>query len=209
MTKFYAKHITTRINLLRNINKSCRRLEIGSGAKRIQGFETLDINPGKNVDYVLDCTKRLPFEDETFELIYASHVLEHVPWYMLRETLDEWVRILKRGGRLELWVPDGLKICKAFVDAELNENDYTHLDGWYKFNPEKDPCLWAAGRIFTYGDGSGDSKSSNWHRALFSPRYLTLLMERAGLESIEKLNKDDVRGYDHGWINLGLIGTKN
>ena len=110
---------------------------------------------------------------------------------------------------MEIWVPDGTKICKAFVDAELNENDYTHLDGWYKFNPEKDPCLWAAGRIFTYGDGSGNPKSPNWHRSLFSPRYLRLLMERAGLESIEELTKDNARGCDHGWINLGLKGKKS
>ena len=207
-TELFAKHITTRINLFRNLNKSHRLLEIGSGTSRIPGFETLDIIAGKNVDYVLDCTKRLPFKNETFELIYASHILEHVPWYTLRQTLDEWVRILKKGGRLEIWVPDGLKICKAFVDAELNENDYTHLDGWYRFNPEKDPCMWAAGRIFTYGDGDGNSKSPNWHRSLLSPRYLRLLMERAGLERIGELNKDKVRGYDHGWINLGLKGTK-
>ena len=204
----WTKYITTRINLVINNRKSSRYLEIGSGSERIPGYETLNILPGKDVDYVLDCSKKLPFRKQTFELIYASHVLEHVPWYMVQQTLNEWVRILKRGGRLEVWVPDGVKVCKAFVDAELYQDNYIHRDGWYKFNPEKDPCVWAAGRIYTYGDGRGSPKSPNWHRSLFSVRYLKLVMERAGLVDIGTLAKEDIRGHDHGWINLGIKGTK-
>lgn len=204
----WAKYLTTRINLLKYEDKSNRRLEIGPGSKRVLGFETLNIVPGKHVDYVLDCTKKLPFKEEIFELIHASHVLEHVPWYMVQQTLNEWVRILKRGGQIEIWVPDAVKICKAYIDAELSENNYIHLDGWYKFNPEKDPCVWAAGRMYTYGDGLGNPKSPNWHRALFSPRYLKLIMDRAGLKDIEDLTREEIRSEDHGWINLGAKGTK-
>jgi hypothetical protein len=43
---------------------------------------------------------------------------------------------------------------------------------------------------------------------MFTPRYLRLLFEKAGLTDIRQLNPQDVRGYDHGWINLGMIGTK-
>ena len=63
------------------------------------------------MDYVYDAGKPLPFEDNTFDLVYASHVLEHIPWYKVEEVVKEWVRILKPGGVLEVWVPDGLKIC--------------------------------------------------------------------------------------------------
>lgn len=205
---FWAKHLTTRINLVINNRNPSRYLEIGSGTEKIPGFETLDIVPGRRVDYVLDCTKKLPFRDQAFDVIYASHVLEHVPWYMAQPTLNEWVRILKSGGQLEVWVPDAVKICKAFVDAELFQNNYIHLDGWYRFNPEKDPCVWAAGRTYTYGDGRGNPKSPNWHRSLFSARYLKLIMKRAGLENISDLTREEIRGYDHGWINLGVKGTK-
>jgi SAM-dependent methyltransferase len=205
---FWAKHLTTRINLVIKNRNHSRYLEIGSGTKRIPGFETLDIVPGRSVDYVLDCTKKLPFRDQAFDVIYASHVLEHIPWYMAQPTLNEWVRILKSGGQLEIWVPDAVKICRAFVDAELFQNNYIHLDGWYKFNPEKDPCVWASGRIYTYGDGDGDPRSPNWHKALFSPRYLALLMGKVGLTDIKKLEAGDVRGDDHGWISMGLRGTK-
>ena len=198
----------TRANLRANRSKPYRMLELGPGPEQIPGFETLDIVNGKHVDYVYDAAKRLPFDDNTFDLIYASHVLEHIPWYQTVDVLTQWVRILKPGGHLEVWVPDGLKICKALVDYELHAENYIDKDGWYQFNEEKDPCKWAAGRIYTYGDGSANPDSSNWHRALFTPRYLKLALEKVGLRDIEQMDRSQVRGHDHGWINLGMRGIK-
>jgi SAM-dependent methyltransferase len=208
LTVIWAKSIMTWINLLKNRKKCDRRLEIGPGNNRLAGFETLDIAPKKNVDYVRDCAKRLPFKNYTFDIVYSSHVFEHIPWYQVEGVLREWVRILKPSGCMELWVPDAVKICKAFVDAEVESNNYIDRDGWYKFNPEKDPCVWASGRIYTYGDGNGNPKSPNWHKALFSFRYLKLLMSKVGLVEIKRLEHKDIRGDDHGWINLGIKGTK-
>jgi len=163
----WSKLFKNRINLWRNARKPRRYLEIGPGNSRLPGFETLDIIGGRNVDYVYDAAKPLPFEDDTFDLVYASHVLEHIPWYKTEEVLKEWARILKPGGVLEVWVPDGLKICKALLEYELNgAKEAMELDGWYKFNPRKDLYLWVNGRLFTYGDGTGNPKSSNWHRAI-------------------------------------------
>jgi ubiquinone/menaquinone biosynthesis C-methylase UbiE len=193
-----------------------RKLEIGPGAERIEGFETLNIAPGTNVDHVADAAGRLPFDDGTFSVVYASHILEHVPWYLTEQTLREWVRVLKPGGLLEVWVPDGLKIARAFVEAEdaidgaPGAQDRTINDGWYRFNPRRDPCVWAAGRLFTYGDGppGANYASPNWHRAMFSPRRLEDCLWSAGLVDVQRLDRSQVRGDDHGWINLGFRGVK-
>ena len=198
----------TLLNRIRHHNRQNRKLEIGPGKDRIKSFETLNIVAGWNVDYVCDAARRLPFGDGTFEVIYASHILEHVPWYQTDNILREWVRTLARGGQLEIWVPNGLRICQALVDAEVHGKNYIHEDGWYRFNDEKDPCKWAAGRIFTYGDGSGRTDHPNWHRALFTPRYLRELLTRAGLVEVRELKREEIRAYDHGWINLGMTGKK-
>lgn len=187
--------------------KTVRRLEIGPGSERIAGFETLNIVSGRNVDYVGDATKKLPFETGTFDLIYASHIIEHVAWYQVQATISEWVRALKPGGQLEVWTPNGLAIAEAFVAFERSGSLDFHQDGWWRYNEGRDACLWASGRAFSYGDGTGKNHP-NWHRALFSPRHLMNLFAAAGLVEVGELSRNEVRGYDHGWINLGVRGTK-
>jgi len=123
------KLFKNQINLWRNAQKNHRYLEIGCGGSRLPEFETLDIVGGPNMDYVYDAAKPLPFKDNTFDLIYASHVLEHIPWYKTEEVLREWVRILKPGGQLEVWVPDGLKICQTLLKAELEGINEIEKDG--------------------------------------------------------------------------------
>lgn len=200
--------VQTPVLLLARSGRKERCLEIGPGERRIEGFETLNVVGGGNVDFVLNAEKRLPFATGTFNTIYASHILEHIPWYLTERVLKEWVRISAPGGVLELWVPDGVKICRAFVDAEASGVPDFHKDGWYRFNEEKDPCIWASGRVFSYGDGTGVRDHPNWHQALFSYRYLEQALLRAGCARVEPLDRSRVRGHDHGWINLGICGIK-
>jgi SAM-dependent methyltransferase len=204
----YGRYVKTPLNLINGKKRQNRRLEIGPGAERIAGFETVNVVWGKNVDYVADASKKLPFKNNTFELVYASHILEHIPWYSLKPAIKEWVRIVSPGGAIEIWVPNGLLIAKTFVDAEEGTVNNIGKDGWYKLNDEKDPCIWANGRIFSYGDGTGNKNDPNWHLTIFSPRFLKKLLEDAGLVEIESLTRTEVRGHDHGWINLGFRGRK-
>jgi SAM-dependent methyltransferase len=187
------------------------KLEIGPGKRRQPGFTTVDVDPAADVDHVCDAVDRLPFEDGTFELVFASHILEHIPWYQSELALAEWARVLAPGGVLEVRVPNGLKIAKAFVAAEeggLGKAQYKD-DGWWRLNEGKDPCRWAAGRTFTYGDGKGELNHPNWHRALFSPRYLQLLLKKAGLKDVRMLKlPQERRGPSHGFIDMGARGTK-
>jgi len=205
---FYGRFIKTPINLRKNNIKQNRKLEIGSGTERIPGFETLNVVLGRNVDYVADASKKLPFAEGSFQIVYASHILEHIPWYTLKQVIKEWNRIISPGGFLEIWVPNGLLIAKTFVDAEEGFANHIEKDGWYKFNDDKDPCIWANGRIFSYGDGTGRKEDPNWHLTIFSPRFLKYLLKESGFIEIEQMDRTAVRGYDHGWINLGLRGRK-
>ena len=191
-----------------NFKKSERFLEIGPGESRIENFETINIIKTKNTDYIGDATLKIKFPDNTFDIIYASHILEHTPWYMIDKIIKEWARVLKAGGSLEIWVPDGLKIAKAFCDAENKINAEYEKDGWYRFNEEKDPAKWFSGRMFSYGDGVGTRGHFNYHLAAFSERYLKKLLFDAGFEDIRRMKSNECRGYDHGWINLGIKGIK-
>ena len=176
-----------------------RKLEIGPGKKPLPGFETLNITGSPT--YLADAGKRLRIPSNTFDLIYASHVLEHIPWFNTAPTLKEWVRILKPGGTMEIWVPNAQSIAAALLaDDEVPETWSGNFKG-KQFNPDRDVCVWAAGRIYAYGP-----PDNNWHRALFTPRYLFTVMAASGLSELHRL--ETPRGYDHGWINLGAGGIK-
>lgn len=182
-------------------------LELGPGDHPLKGFTSMDIIERPGVDVVGDVSKRLPFPDGEFDVVYASHVLEHIAWFDTLRVLKDWCRVVRSGGVIEIWVPDALKIANALVQYETRGRDITKRDNWYKFNPEKDPCMWAAGRTFSYGDGDARNFAHpDWHRAIFTPRYLKKLIGQAGMTKVGPLTKP--RGYSHKWINLGMGGTK-
>jgi predicted SAM-dependent methyltransferase len=48
----------------------------------------------------------LPYEDNSVDLIYASHVIEYFNREEVKDVLNEWIRILKPNGTLRLAVPN-------------------------------------------------------------------------------------------------------
>lgn len=49
---------------------------------------------------------RLPFEDNSVDLIYASHVLEYFDRQQAEDVLSKWFSKLTPGGKIRLAVPD-------------------------------------------------------------------------------------------------------
>lgn len=82
-----------------------KKLHIGTGKNYLPGFTNLDIFSSVRADVFADMTA-LPFDRGSFDLIYASHVLEHSHRHMVLATLTHWRDLLKDGGVLRLAVPD-------------------------------------------------------------------------------------------------------
>ena len=170
-----------------------RRLEIGPGVNPISAeseFEWETI--GFEAQWGL---QRLVFPDNVFTEVYASHVLEHVPWMHTVFALQEARRILKPGGVVEIWVPDFAKILQSYEAKQPG-------DRWRRFNPEGDFMKWVNGRLFTYGPDE-----TNWHHACFDAAYLKQCLAKAGFRHV-KIIPDRVRGTHHGAIDLGATGVK-
>lgn len=76
----------------------------------------------RNVDYNVDI-QNLPFKDGTYDFIFASHVLEHIP--NDRKALLEIRRILKPNGIAVLPVP---VVCDRTVEyPEANPTEAYHF----------------------------------------------------------------------------------
>ena len=85
-------------------------------------------------DQGMDCYKiddaKLPFEDNSFDLITNWHVIEHVPDVL--ETLAEWRRVLKPSGTLMIETP-----ASNYLRAQVMKQKYLKFwppDHLYTFN---------------------------------------------------------------------------
>ena len=101
----------------------------------------------------------LKFKSNIFDLVYASHVLEHFKKKNVLKVLNEWVRVLKPGGILRISVPCFENLTKIYkIDKNIN-NIIGPLMG-------------------------GQTYKENFHYNIFNKNKLSSLMEQAGLEAI-------------------------
>jgi SAM-dependent methyltransferase len=64
-----------------------------------------------------DLRKGIPFENETFNVVYSSMLLEHIPREIAPYLMKECHRVLKKGGIIRVVVPDLEYIVKFYVKA--------------------------------------------------------------------------------------------
>lgn len=73
------------------------KLHIG-GKKQKEGWTIFNVQKMDYVDIVGDIRDLSQFQDESVEVVYASHVLEHVCQQEMKATLHGIHRILKKTG---------------------------------------------------------------------------------------------------------------
>lgn len=79
----------------------------------------------ENIRYI-DIRKKLPFQDDSVDLVYSSHVLEHLYRKDAEKFLIEAKRILKKDGYIRLVLPDLRKLIhdyNLFGDADSFMNN--------------------------------------------------------------------------------------
>ena len=93
------------------------KLHIG-GQTTKEGWKILNIQKKDGVDFVGDLTDLSQFSDNSVEEVYASHVLEHVGQKKVLDTVKGVNRILNKGGKFYISVPDMDVLCKIFIDEK-------------------------------------------------------------------------------------------
>ena len=101
----------------------------------------------------------LRFKTNTFDLVYASHILEHFKKKQVLKVLVEWVRVLKPGGVLRISVPSFENLSKIYnIDKDID-----NISG---------PLM------------GGQTYKDNFHYEIFNKKKLIKLLLSAGLEAI-------------------------
>ncbi len=115
----------------------------------------------KHTDVVGDVRDLSFFNDEYFDYILASDIIEHFPISETSTILKEWRRVLKVGGIIEFRLPDLAAICKAYT----NKQHDAKLTSW-----------------LLYG---GQDYPGNFHFVGFDRQFLNSVVTPIGFEEIE------------------------
>lgn len=106
-------------------------LELGSGGGFFKELHpsviTSDVNSVNGVDQVIDA-RRLPFFAESLSVIYATHVLHHIP--NISMFFDEVMRCVKPGGGCVFVEPYWSPVGKLFYKRLHPEPYNDHAQGW-------------------------------------------------------------------------------
>ncbi len=142
------------------------RVNIGCGSKLLDGYLNCDFDDnysGQKPDVVCDI-RELPFDDGFADEVLAVHVLEHFYIWEAEDVVNEWVRVLKPGGKLVIEVPCLDKIINHFIK--------------FKGSPPINLGMWGL-----YGDPSYQDERM-CHRWAYSISQLQALLNQVGLKNI-------------------------
>jgi len=168
--------------------KTIKKLEIGNDAKRPSdaGWDTVNLDPTVYPTYKAPANK-IPCSDGQYDLVYASHILEHIPYspkyVSVHKTLAEWARVLKTGGTLMVGVPNCEVLCELYLDSSGQE----------RFDVMR----------MIYG---GQTSQWDFHQVGFDQDLLVAFLVDAGFGGIERV--DDFGLFAGDCTTLEYNGTR-
>lgn len=192
-----------------------RCLEIGPGLDAVKGFETFNLSSedksdGNDSTHVGNAKDLSRFKSETFDVVYSSHCIEHFHWYHIQGVINEWARVVKSGGSLEIWTVNGREVIEEIIKYENTGKTKHNLDlNWKKPKTNGDPYLWLVGKLYNYTKDPSDDFDYHLHRTLITPTFLKRCFVKAGLKDVRDMDISENRLINrHGWMNMGVIGWK-
>ncbi len=92
-------------------------LNLGCGQRFNPDWVNLDLHPTSPSVQKWDLQKDLPFPDESFDVVYHSHVLEHFSRAEGVQLLARCWRVLKPNGVIRVVVPDLERIARQYLES--------------------------------------------------------------------------------------------
>ena len=155
------------------------KLNLGCGWRNF-GEDWIHIDGG-NYSHVSshDITK-LPYNDNSVDLIYASHVFEYFDREDGLGVLKEWHRVLKPGGVLRIAVPDFEAIAKLYSVGKFPLKNF--LGPLY-------------GKM-EMGMKGGETGKTIYHKTAYDFNDLKRVLEEVGFKNIQRYNWKNTPPHD-------------
>jgi predicted SAM-dependent methyltransferase len=152
------------------------KLNLGCG-KRNFGKDWIHID-GSNYEHIHSHDiENLPFEENTVDIIYASHVFEYFDREECVNVLQKWKNVLKPGGILRLAVPNFEEYTRLYANGKIT----------------LDQCL---GPL--YGKWKMTETETIYHKTTYDYVSLKQILENNGFKDVKKW---DWKQVEHGNID--------
>ncbi len=97
-------------------------IKLNVGASPIwkqDGWHTLDHKLTQNTEFnIVGDADKIELPDGSCDVVFSSHVFEHIPHVKLPSVIAEINRVLKPGGIFRILVPDLERIARAYVESD-------------------------------------------------------------------------------------------
>ena len=162
------------IYLKKHTNK---KLHLGAN-KNIKGF----LNSQVTKNFPINITKKLPFDNNTFDLIFSTHVIEHIHRKQIEFFIKECFRILKPGGVNIICTPSIKKIAEISYsnDKKLKTTLFNRQNKWHNDDIKS-------------GSHQINLTMRNFgHRFILDDEYCNWLSNKTGYSKFESIDINEI-----------------
>jgi len=168
------------------------KVQLGPGQKNyLQGWINVDANlfTAKH-DVWADIRHKLPFRNNSIDVFYSHHVIEHLPDVLLPYHFQEMFRCLKPNGIIRVGGPHGDNAAAKLIEGDA---------GWFPDWPDKRNS--AGGRFVNFIFCRGE------HLTILTFSYLSEIARQVGFRNV-RLCKPAIETHHPCVIDMNILGGK-
>lgn len=166
--------------------------------------------------------KGIPFDNEIFDVVYTSHILEHFDKDMGSYLLKESYRVLKYGGIARIVIPDLYDIIQRYINAvqrldagnEAAFNDYEEaLEDLFGQMVRKEPVGSSKQpKLIKFAEHvlrGGITKRGELHKWMYDQYSLTRLLKKAGYRDVfvKRYDTSEITNWNSFLLDIYEDGT--
>jgi predicted SAM-dependent methyltransferase len=145
------------------------KVHLGQGRRKyLEGWLNVDANfVSARIDVRANTLHGLPVRDNTVDVFYSQHVIEHLPDHALGAHFRGMYRCLKPGGAIRVGGPNGDSAARKLIEGDA---------GWFNDDPDKHRSV--GGRYANFNLRRGE------HLTMLTESYLAEIATGAGFVEI-------------------------
>jgi len=168
------------------------KINLGCGGHKHQEYVNVDINRKQSPDIVADVSDLWMVGDAKFDEVLASHVFEHFLPEEQSNVLEEWKRIMKPGGTIQIRVPNLPYICHSYLNGDVTVDHF--CNGGDADETRTEPDLHDLCLLYLHGAIDANEFSEECfkhkpecsiHHVIFDDKTLANLLEANGFVDVK------------------------